>query len=642
MAALFLGNSASMPRYLSVVGWTFLSDPSGGFRYVSANRVLSFANDSATYSEGASGNGGFGFFMGPVGGLAWSLSNVMPGLFAGNDTIYGNALANTLYGFGGNDRLYGYDGNDRLYGDEGDDALYGGNGYDQLIGGAGADLLDGGDGVDIANFIDSTSAVSVNLASGTGEGGDAEGDIYLNVEDIAGGAGGDVLIGDDGVNRIDGGAGFDFIYGLGGDDVLFGSSGAAPGDMHSGGNTLFGGAGDDIIDGGSGRATMFGEDGDDTLRPRGIADFVDGGAGWDLVDYSGMFSAVTVNLLTGVGSGGAADGDIYVSIEAVGTHTGDDVVIGSHDANQIWTGSGNDTLVGNGGNDMLDGGAGNDLLDGGAGADTLNGGDGKDILAPGVAFAVSGFQDVIDGGAGFDTVDFSGATQAVIVNLLNGTATSPANGSNFIIVNATITAVENIQGGSGGDVLIGDDGENHLFGGAGDDYLSGGNGDDFLEGQDGDDAASGGEGDDVLGGGAGNDGLFGGYGDDVLYGGDGDDFLMGVIGDDILWGGDGNDHVDAGWGADFVALGAGDDYFHLGAGDDRVRFDYGNGRDTIADFGNGHDVIDFTWTDMTLAALQGNAVETSAGVLLNVGSGSILLAGLQMWQIEWDTDFAFA
>jgi hypothetical protein len=73
-----------------------------------------------------------------------------------------------------------------------------------------------------------------------------------------------------------------------------------------------------------------------------------------------------------------------------------------------------------------------------------------------------------------------------------------------------------------------------------------------------------------------------------------------------------------------------------------VRFDYGNGADTIADFGNGHDVIDFTATDMTLAALQANTVQTEAGVLMTLGSGSILLSGLTLAHLDWTNDFVFA
>jgi Ca2+-binding RTX toxin-like protein len=89
-------------------------------------------------------------------------------------------------------------------------------------------------------------------------------------------------------------------------------------------------------------------------------------------------------------------------------------------------------------------------------------------------------------------------------------------------------------------------------------------------------------------------------------------------------------------------LGAGNDEFTLGLGDDRVRFDYGNGADTIRDFGVGNDILDFTYTDMTRAALQANTIQTGAGVLMTLGSGTILLEGLQLSQIDWAGDFVFA
>jgi len=49
----------------------------------------------------------------------------------------------------------------------------------------------------------------VNLATGTGQGGDAEGDRLTGIENLTGSAHGDWLVGDDGNNRFDGGAGAD-------------------------------------------------------------------------------------------------------------------------------------------------------------------------------------------------------------------------------------------------------------------------------------------------------------------------------------------------------------------------------------------------------------------------------------------------
>ena len=64
-----------------------------------------------------------------------------------DDTINGDALANTICGLSGNDgndKLYG---NDVLYGARGRDTLNGGKGKDRFFGGRGNDKLTGGAGV---------------------------------------------------------------------------------------------------------------------------------------------------------------------------------------------------------------------------------------------------------------------------------------------------------------------------------------------------------------------------------------------------------------------------------------------------------------------------------------------------------------
>ena len=47
---------------------------------------------------------------------------------------------------------------------------------DTLSGGANNDLIDGGAGIDTADYSASSAGVSVNLATGSGTGGDAAGD----------------------------------------------------------------------------------------------------------------------------------------------------------------------------------------------------------------------------------------------------------------------------------------------------------------------------------------------------------------------------------------------------------------------------------------------------------------------------------
>lgn len=91
-------------------------------------------------------------------------------------------------------------------------------------------------------------------------------------------------------------------------------------------------------------------------------DVYDGGTGIDEVDYSGSTEAVNVNLSSGTGSGGSADGDSYTDIENVTGSTFDDTITGSTADN------------------VLDGGAGDDTLTGGTGDDTLTGGDGDDTF----------------------------------------------------------------------------------------------------------------------------------------------------------------------------------------------------------------------------------------------------------------------
>ncbi|MDR6264587.1 M10 family metallopeptidase C-terminal domain-containing protein [Roseobacter sp. N2S] len=162
---------------------------------------------------------------------------------------------------------------DSLMGGNGNDTLYGGDGDDYLFGGTGGDTLDGGTGNDTANYSDSSERVIIRLWNGTGEGGDAQGDVLNSIENITGSSYNDVLIGANGVgNLLSGGAGNDYLNSLSGND------------------TLDGGAGNDIFAGGDGADTMY------------------GGADSDTVDYSASSARVTVRLWNGTGEGGDAQG----------------------------------------------------------------------------------------------------------------------------------------------------------------------------------------------------------------------------------------------------------------------------------------------------------------------------------------------
>ncbi len=80
------------------------------------------------------------------------------------------------------------------------------------------------------------------------------------------------------------------------------------------------------------------------------------------------------------------------------------------------------------------GGSGNDILRGDPGDNQLFGGDGDDLLTGGL-----GGTDLFDGGNGLDRVSFSGAANAVNVQLAAGTAVVGGN-------NKTLASIELVRG----------------------------------------------------------------------------------------------------------------------------------------------------------------------------------------------------
>lgn len=259
--------------------------------------------------------------------------------YHGNDTVNGGGGDDTLEGGIGNDNLNGDIGADALYGHGGIDVLNGGVGEDRLVGGAGTDTLNGGDGSDTAYYHTSTSAVNVNLGTNSGVGGDAAGDSFNSIENLWGSNLADTLTGDGNANVLSGADGSDTLNGGGGDDRLVGANGI---------DTLNGGAGADGLYGSGGNDTINGDDGSDRLVGGAGADALNGGTGSDWAYYHNSGVGVTVDLATGVGSGGEAAGDTYVSVENLYGSMSDDTLTGDGGFNLLLGNTGADTLTGGG------------------------------------------------------------------------------------------------------------------------------------------------------------------------------------------------------------------------------------------------------------------------------------------------------
>jgi Ca2+-binding RTX toxin-like protein len=235
----------------------------------------------------------------------------------------------------------------------------------------------------------------------------------------------------------------------------------------NGGDTLYGTGGSDQLNG---------LNGNDSLKGFGGADRLDGGAGIDTVSYGDSSAGVAVNLATGRGFGGSAEGDTLISIENVFGSNFNDTIIGTpdwHNNNKFYGGEGNDVLKGGGGDDYLDGDNGNDVLSAGDfGHSVLDGGSGDDTLKGG------GGYDTLIGGVGNDTADYSGVTAYELFASL-------ATGQGFN--GDSLSGIENLVGSASHDHLEGDGGVNVLRGMGGSDQLAGGGGADVMYGGTGND-----------------------------------------------------------------------------------------------------------------------------------------------------------
>ena len=97
-------------------------------------------------------------------------------------------------------------------------------------------------------------------------------------------------------------------------------------------------------------------------------------------DYSASSAGVTVNLATGIGRGGDAEGDTLINIEHVIGSAFDDTFRGGAVRGQFIAGDGNDTMIGGSLFDWFEGGNGNDTFTGTGGQMVVIAGDGDDSM----------------------------------------------------------------------------------------------------------------------------------------------------------------------------------------------------------------------------------------------------------------------
>lgn len=227
--------------------------------------------------------------------------------------------------------------------------------------------------------------------------------------------GNDTVYGQAGNDYINGGTGNDSLDGGAGQDTIVGGEGN---------DYIIGGADDDQLSGNAGNDTIEGGTGNDVLEGGAGADILMGGAGFDVASYESSSASVAVTLsdtlqngeYLGFGSGGDAEGDALLGIEAVigsNNTVGGDTLIGNSQDNSFDGLAGNDYINGGAGNDLIFGGSGNDTLIGGTGDDSLYGGAGDDIFAwsagGGMDFFVESASD-----AGTDTLIIQGTTDLYV------------------------------------------------------------------------------------------------------------------------------------------------------------------------------------------------------------------------------------
>ena len=240
-----------------------------------------------------------------------------------------------------------------------------------------------------------------------------------------------------------------------------------------------GGAGNDIIIGNQANNTLHGNGGDDTLFYTSGNDALFGdarGAHGDTADFSMASRAVIINPVAVFQTLTIGGQTLTIQIMP-GSLLGDT----SGDRYNVTTTAGA-MMASLTGIENLTGSRFNDFIIGDTGDNTIKAGDGNDRV-----YYTGGLDD-LDGGTGTDTINFSSFGTAVSVSVRvskDGSEAFTSDSSSIPLIGTlrsigVLRGFENVVGTAFADVIEGSNGANRIDGGDGADRMSGSNGDDVY------------------------------------------------------------------------------------------------------------------------------------------------------------------
>lgn len=228
---------------------------------------------------------------------------------------------------------------------------------ENAVGGAGVNVIIGND---LHNWLGGSAGTNI-ISGGAGNdfivGGFTQTDVASYTDAMSAVT---VNLGNTGAQRTGSGSGVDrlisieHLLGSSFDDWLLGDGSSNQLIGYAGNDNILGGSGNDILDGGQG------------------VNAIDGGLGLDTASYGTSGVNVSVNLgIKAFQSTSTVSVDRLLSIESVSGSQYGDILIGDLVANQLYGQAGNDKLFGADGNDTVTGGAGDDFVGGGLGSDVF-------------------------------------------------------------------------------------------------------------------------------------------------------------------------------------------------------------------------------------------------------------------------------